>query len=114
MVTQSVTVHCLLQFETAEEYKADMGIGELNHGEHEDATGGPSWPPTGPWFDRAKETRTKHAVDTSGEPRKEWIRQHQAALEQRLRTEKLQAERADAVMKQLLGGHSPFLKCPLL
>ena len=86
MVIQSMTLYCLLQHETAEEYKAAMGIGGVSHGEKDVAAGNASR------FDPALEGRRKYA---------EGFGQGAAAVDAAEEARRRAA--ADEVMKQLLG-----------
>lgn len=84
----------VLQFETPEEYKADMGFGELRHGEVASSSGSDSsYVYTEPHFNPVTGNRKKTSVSASS------LDTH----------EQLQLEReraADEAMKQLLGGCS--------
>ena len=94
MVTQPMTLCCLLQHETNEEYKAALGIGGLNHAREDDATGTAfqSFDP-----DPATERRKKFAAESLGQGAGAATGAVAAADEARRRAA------ADEVMKQLLG-----------
>ena len=97
VVTQSNTLCCLLQYETSEEYKAAMGIGGLNHGDEDAATGSAFQ------FDPAMERRRKHAVERFSRGAAAGHAAGPAAAAANAADEAKRRAAADEVAKQLLG-----------